>query len=157
MTAHVHAEKIKVKADNMNLIMFEQSKGGDTYGKWVECNKDTLPKNSEFCYYFLCLPQHNKSGQCLHWLNGGKTQLEYTHASYPVWNDIDNDATDWSTGHVFMDESLKIRIKPRKEKRYLMVNKNGACTNHFSTKERALDCIAPADNRWQLVEIEVDV
>lgn len=124
MTAHNHAEIVKTKADNMELVLFAQSKGGETYGKWTECNKDTLPKNSEFCNYFLCLPKFKD--QCSDWLNGIEVEYKVIQ-SVPnnEWYDLSayNDG-DWSIGHAFMSDMYEFRVKPRKEKRWIAVKRN---------------------------------
>ena len=144
MTAHKHAKLIKAKADNMELVKFIK-----VNGEWIVDNLGSCHFD-DMCEYFLCLPKHKDA--CLHWLNGGKSQLEYTHSSYPTWNDIDNDATDWSTGHVFMDESLKMRIKPRKEKRWILINKalNRVCNELYDYQPKN-------QNGWVSHEIEVEV
>lgn len=149
MTAHKHAEMIKAKADNMELVVFKE---GDA--NWFEINYNII-NLLEDKNYFLCLPQHKDA--CLHWLNGG-TISDVSKATnwYVDENGLKN--VVWRDNTIFMSEDYNLSIKPRKEKRYLMVQpKTGVCTNHFSTKERALDCVASTDDRWQLIEIEVEI
>ena len=162
MSKHKHYEMIVAKAENMDLVTFV--KFGN---EWMvsEPNETGVILTFDDRYeYFLCLPQHNESGQCLHWLNGSEAQIEYIHASYPVWNFIDNDATEWSAGHVFMDEKLNIRIKPRKEKRWIAIvpdanRKNAVTPMHYASKEELIErCFTATDySNWQFIEIEVEV
>lgn len=58
MAAHKHAEMIKAKADNMELVLFSEH----VEGGWVVCGGN-LPSN-ESLNYFLCLPKH-KSHACI--------------------------------------------------------------------------------------------
>lgn len=142
---HKHYDLIVTKAANIKVIKFVKLPQG-----WVATQTDEWNETSD---YFLCLPQHKEA--CLHWLNGGESQLEYTHQSYPTWNSIDNDAKDWSTGHVFMDGSLSIRIKPKKEKRWIVWNENQDsyhCTFLVDPSDRY-----EANFKFSIHEIEVEV
>lgn len=152
MTAHKHYEMIVAKAENMDLVTFV--KFGN---EWMvsEPNETGVILTFDDRYdYFLCLPQHKEA--CLHWLNGGEAQIEYIHASYPVWNFIDNDATEWSAGHVFMDEKLNIRIKPRKEKRWIakIKGKNLLASNDLYTSSTQAAAIC-GDCDFYEIEVEV--
>lgn len=151
MTRHKHADMIIAKAENMDLVVFGKlAENADS--AWTEITFREMIEN-HFFDYFLCLPQHKEA--CLHWLNGGKVIFTNSHGKE---RESYNHSITWSHVHSFMNDSELSRIKPRKEKRYLMANSmSGACTNHFSTPERALDCIAGTDKRWQLIEIEVEV
>lgn len=145
---HKHYEMIVAKASNMGLVCFVKRPDVE----WVECDDRILPCIDEH-EYFLCLPQHKDA--CLHWLNGGKSQVEYTKASYPYWCDIDSDEVNWTAGHIFMDELLNIRIKPKKEKRWIIWNENQDsyhCTFLVDPSDKY-----EANFKFSIHEIEVEV
>lgn len=151
---HKNAEMIKAKVDNMKLVVFYRLPNEEWWQQDSEC--EALPDEVEIDY-FLCLPQHKDA--CLHWLNGGKSQAEYTKSSYPYWCDIDSDEANWSDGHIFMDKNLNIRIKPNKEKRWIAIKKGNKEVGRYTceTLEEAKDMYIP---RWwshHEVEIEVEV
>ena len=106
---HKHYEMIVAKAANMDLVVFIKKSDEEP---WFVSSLDVLVYDGYEYNFFLCLPQHKEA--CLCWLNGGKSQVEYTKASYPYWCDIDSDEVNWTAGHIFMDELLNIRIKPKK-------------------------------------------
>ena len=87
---------------------------------------------------------------------GGLAQVKYEGEN---WKDVfNNENPTWhGVNYFMMRDSVEYRIKPRKEKRYLMVQEDGACTSHFSSKEEALGCVCEKDDRWQLIEIEVEI
>lgn len=146
---------IVAKAANMELVVFANS--GD--GEWFEMNEEEVPIISDFDF-FLCLPQHKDA--CLHWLNGGVSQVEYTKSPYTYWCDIESEEVKWSLDNVFMSELLKIKVKPKKEKRWIAVDASTSqCTRHYSTKESCFNsefagCEGNASG-WQFIEIEVEV
>ena len=146
---HKNAEMIKAVVDNVELVVMAEviEPEDDSRNYWAVSNLGVLAVASNS--FFLCLPQHKEA--CLHWLNGGESQLEYTHQSYPTWNSIDSDAKGWSIGNVFMDSSLKIRIKPKKEKRWIRYSSKGVLKDEYINKP---ECINRGD---QLIEIEVEV
>lgn len=152
---HKHYEMIVAKAANMELVVFANS--GD--GEWFEMNEEEVPIISDFDF-FLCLPQHKDA--CLHWLNGGVSQVEYTKSPYTYWCDIESEEVKWSLDNVFMSELLKIKVKPKKEKRWIAVDASTSqCTRHYSTKESCFNsefagCEGNASG-WQFIEIEVEV
>ena len=162
MTKHVHAEMIKAKADNMELVVFYS----DTYDqseKWQETSQ--LPMQEEF-KYFLCLPKHNENGQCLHWLNGGMVQLiNDTHNDWVDCGTYD-EYPEWYAEEWMMNSKNKYRIKPRKEKLYIAVKtdkherlggcrKVRICSHAFVSKEDAESYLDLSDS--QLVEIEIEI
>ena len=156
---HKHYDMIVAKAANMDLVVFVKTCDN---GAWYEKGDNSACQWWEDSDYFLCLPQHKES--CLHWLNGGKSQVEYTKASYPYWCDIDSDEHKWSDGHIFMDELLNIRIKPKKEKRWIAYHNDGFMFSYVGDSESDItdrvqehelsDYVASA---WQYKEIEVEV
>lgn len=147
MTAHKHAEMIKAKVDNMEIVVFSKDR---LDGEWFEYGR-----GGDYCpfhpgdEYFLCLPQHNKDGQCLHWLNGGEIESSWKGDGYCRY-EVGPDDMEWHKERDWMSDFVKFRIKPRKEKRWIAVNvKDGdvcMCTENSS----------PASG-YQIVEIEVEV
>ena len=139
---HVHAEMIKAKADDMELVVCRKEDKGWRCGNF----QDLFDLDAFDC--FLCLPKHKEA--CLHWLNGGKSQVYYTHHSKPSWEEIDNDAEEWSVGHVFMDELLNIRIKPKKEKRWISYNSKTLQVYNCEQNH------TPAEG-FQVIDIETEI
>ncbi|QZI90975.1 hypothetical protein MYOV024v1_p0050 [Vibrio phage PS34B.2] len=152
---HKHYDMIVAKAANMELVVFLENNQG-----WSEKENQSDIQFHEQFDYFLCLPHHKEA--CLHWLNGGKSQAEYTKSSYPYWCDIDSDEANWSDGHIFMDKNLNIRIKPKKEKRWIAVNPDGYILPiHAGSKESIMTHASFDTSRLtanvQFIEIEVEV
>ncbi|AUR92482.1 hypothetical protein NVP1173O_06 [Vibrio phage 1.173.O._10N.261.55.A11] len=150
---HKHYDMIVAKANNFELIQF--IKIGDDW-EIVGSHDNKVVSFASHYEYFLCLPQHKEA--CLHWLNGGDIQvsgdglkwesydLSPEHPKYPM--------TDF-TGFEF-----QFRIKPKKEKRWIGVYKNGATTDACLLKKEAKNHPMITDasvNDWQFIEIEVEV
>lgn len=155
MSKHRHYDMIVAKAANMDLAVF--FKDGDD---WFFDDTSESYKFESDIEYFLCLPQFTK--ECLHWLNGGVSQIEYTKASYPYWTNIDCDEVNWSPGHIFMDELVNLRIKPKKVKRWIGVN-GIETTKLCKTKDKCKEYVVNFRSReglppeaWQFIEIEVE-
>ena len=154
---HKHYDMIVALAENMNLATFCKGKLGK---EWIDLGSEGLPCFIPDSQYFLCLPQHKDA--CLHWLNGGVSQVEYTKSPYTYWCDIESEEVKWSLDNVFMSELLKIKVKPKKEKRWIAVDASTSqCTRHYSTKESCFNsefagCEGNASG-WQFIEIEVEV
>ena len=148
---HKHHAMIVAKAENMELVVFANS--GD--GEWFEMKNEESPI-IDFFEYFLCLPQHKEA--CLHWLNGGEVEFEYDSK----WNSCSYWSREWHETSGFTCEDNKLRIKPKKEKRWIAVDPlTSQCTRHYSTKESCFNsefagCEGNASN-WQFIEIEVEV
>ena len=150
---HKHHAMIVAKAENMELVVFAEN---INTGEWWECSLD-FPFNSQQ-RFFLCLPQHNENGQCLHWLNGGDVEFEHCGK----WHSCSDWSKGWHPASGFACTSNTIRIKPKKEKRWIAVDASTSqCTRHYSTKESCFNsefagCEGNA-NGWQFIEIEVEV
>ena len=155
---HKNAEMIKAKVDNMELVVFYRLQNEE----WWQPESDhaTLPDDIDFDY-FLCLPQHKEA--CLHWLNGGSVQYRI---ALDVWTDAaDNESNAaWTPDNLFVDDQVEFRIKPKKEKRVIGVNKDGRTTSHYAIDDKG--CYAVDEIRitgkgnpdeWQFIEIEVEV
>ncbi|QWX10260.1 hypothetical protein PP411_gp61 [Vibrio phage vB_VpP_BT-1011] len=146
MTAHKHAAIIKAKADNMDLVVFVKSGS-----RWLECRRFPEWRQSE---YFLCLPQHKEA--CLHWLNGGATQVKYKG---DCWQDIFNDPNRTWPGisHFMMRHNVDYRIKPRKEKRWVAIDEKGRAVPTLIKDEESLQNAKELMHDCSFHEIEVEV
>ena len=151
---HKHYEMIVAKAANMDLVTFY--KEGDGCDWRARLSQDSTHFNDDFDF-FLCLPQHKEA--CLHWLNDGDVQQ--SPLDVEQWVTSGNNRS-WMVRHSFMQDKLKFRIKPRKEKRWIGYNsKLNVVTNmSFDTKESLSEYV----NRnfaypeyVQGVEIEIEV
>ena len=160
MTAHKHAEMIKAKADNMELVVFCKICNED---EWTELDVNALPRFKPENDYFLCLPKHNEDGQCLHWLNGGDVLVKSKFVT--SWEVVFHGQV-WGDTIGWMREDAKYRIKTRKEKLWLAVKtdkhehlggcrKVRICSHAFVNKHDAEDYLDLRDS--QLIEIEVEV
>ncbi len=152
---HAYAEMIKAKVENMELVVFYKR----NMEGWMEiADSDYLPQYPHNDY-FLCLPQHKEA--CLHWLNGGK--VEGLHKDYEPMELAESGVIEWGVKSTFMKDSIEIRIKPKKEKRWIGVSKSSChTTGHYETKEEAINTTesqpwASAYVPWQFIEIEVEV
>ena len=120
--------KIAVVDNNLIFMICKLFAENINTGEWWECSLD-FPFNSQQ-RFFLCLPQHNENGQCLHWLNGGDVQVRSRMScgeSFGDWDGlcplVEQDSTWKKTSH-FMGRWFEIRIKPKKEKRWIII-RNG--------------------------------
>lgn len=110
---HKHAEMIKLKADNMDLVLL--AKSGD---KWVR-SYNKFP-NVENDHYYLCREKHKDT--LLHLLNGGVVECQSKNT-----NDLIFTCTKvepWTPLHWYMRDDVVSRIKPKKESRWIVVNVN---------------------------------
>lgn len=152
-----YAEMIKARVDNMDLVLLVK-----TDGEWGDSSND-LPVSNGFDY-FLCHPKH--ADTCLHCLNGGKAQL-YSGDRFhdmPTYS-----GSEWSPDCVFMDADREIRIKPKKEKRWIVVSKTqcsaigllyNTCSSAYKFRSDAVDVknrIPSNSSNLQIIEIEIEV
>lgn len=151
---HVHADMIIAKANNMDLVVFIKDCKG-----WREMSDQTEIRIKSTMQYFLCLPKHQEA--CLHWLNGGASQ--YLSNCMGSWINF-GDNKEWIATHLFMSNECEIRIKPRKEKRWVGFNSKTMKATHETYKtgfecEDALNDIGEIYEMhpWQFIEIEVEV
>jgi hypothetical protein len=155
MTKRKHSKMIKAWADNDELVVFSIRSGG----AWRACGN--FPSWLEDRNYFICLPQHKEA--CLHWLNGGEIQWS---DDINEWSDKasyadDLESQEFFSGNAFMLDDNKFRIKPSKEKRWIIAKSSAlASMMYFSDYQSALILTKDADSSFfggQLVEIEVEV
>lgn len=153
---HVHYDKIVAKAENMKLETFINQDG-----EW-RLMVNAFPMSEHF-NYFLCLPQHKEA--CLHWLNGGSVQVESEPRELNPLTEYCGKfpETNWDKD-VWCMHPLSVRIKPKKEKRWIGVYGKHITENHFGSKSEVEKHVneSPvysncAHNWWQFIEIEIEV
>lgn len=149
---HKLSEMIKAKAENMDLVIIVKNCQNDEVWWALKSDKEILPSfaNGE---YFACLPQHKEA--CLHWLNGGGVAVK----DYPD-DKIErvllvSGHSNWHEASVFMCERTGIRIKPKKEKRWIIWNENQ--DKYHCTFLTDPDGIYEANFKFSVHEIEVEV
>ena len=143
-------------AARMELVLFSEHVDGGCV-----VSGGNLPSN-ESLNYFLCLPQHNENGQCLHWLNGG--EVEFRRGGED-WQDEDEQYHGLAGYCGMMNSDVEFRIKPRKEKRWIAIYSDGTvCDRNKRTKEEIATYVerAPfynncAPENWQFFEIDLEV
>lgn len=154
---HKHCDKIVAKVSDMNLVVFYKLPNEEWWQS--ESESRTLPDEDDI-EYFLCLPQHKDV--CLPWLNGDKAQQSPASDACWVSSACAIDVT-WMPWTSFMKDDLKFRIKPKKEKRWIGVFRDGDLLRNtelsYKTKEQVMgDAHAPRGFAgWQFIEIEVEV
>lgn len=150
---HKHAEMIKAKADNMELVVCINN-----YGQWEFGDMNNLVDLDAFPA-FLCLPQHKEA--CLHWLNGGDLQVKRQDSD--EFLDWDRPSREWKISVSLMHGVSEFRIKPRKEKRWIgyCANRNQTFPHPQDSKELALGYAMTHysyhEDEWQFIEIETEV
>lgn len=109
--SHCHAEMVIHKAENMYLTLF--IKLGDQWQITGSHDNEIINIASHY-EYFLCQPEYVK--ECAHFLNGGKIEKYCTAAGFEEldWHEV-GFRDDWYPEHPFMEENLKVRIKPEFE------------------------------------------
>lgn len=143
---HKHYNMIVAKATNMELVLFYQPPNRQDL--WVEAEDDELPTLDNY-NYFLCLPQHKEV--CLAWLGGGELQ-QYVGNQWLGFESRD-ECPDWLKDKDFMDCKCKLRVKPRKEKRWVVIDDKQYLFPTLYTKD-------PSDeltHHYQVFQIEIDV
>jgi hypothetical protein len=142
MAKRKHSEMIKAWADNGELAVFSRCKNED----WFEAR----PAWRDDSDYFICLPQHNENGQCLHWLNGGDVQgMEMLLNPYEK-------EYKWTTSSVWMNNSYTFRIKPKKETRYVVVHKGKLAGELFKADAHIRATYGAEYHELQIFPIEVE-
>lgn len=152
---HPNEEMIKAKAENMDLVIFVRH----TKTEWVEAGFMALVADKSAGGYFLCLPKHKEV--TLHWLNGGDVLVKEFN-DQPAERLIEGSGfSGWHDATVFMAQEAKIRIKPRKEKRWIVAKPSALVSmmyfNSNSDAECAIKNSTGEFKGGQVIEIEVDV
>lgn len=145
---HKHYDKIVAKAANVGLVQFIKMNEN-----WEDAGlSDKFISFSEGYDYFLCLPQHKDA--CLHWLNGGNIQYRI---ALDAWTDAADNESDaaWTPDNLFIDDQVEFRIKPKKERRWIIWNENQD-SYHFTFLVDPSDRYE-ANFKFSIHEIEVEV
>ena len=152
---HVHYDKIVAKAANMELVVF--CKGINDGCEWHEVKR--FPNWQTNASYFLCLPQHKET--CLHWLNGGESQVASISSGWLPANL--GDPAEWGGEWWYMNPNGESRIKPKKEKRWIGFNSKTLMTTRdtYTTGVECEDALNKVgeiyeNHPWQFIEIEVE-
>lgn len=149
---HKHYDMICAKAANMDLVVFVKN---ESTGEWWWLSGD-LPFNKHQDF-FLCLPQHKDA--VLAGLNG--SNLEYLDE-----DDLEEGGdgwhsafvNEWSETHWYMREpNIQIRIKPRKEKRYVVIHKGLPVRELFELDADIRSSYGAEYHELQIFEIEVEI
>ena len=137
-----------------NLLVFLDTESESR--PWRPTDVDKLFNPFDDRDFFLCLPQHNESGQCLHWLNGGEIQEKgfYFPDAFEV---LEIPTAKWTPNSVWMDSSHELRIKPKKEKRWVCISSDGYAVPRLIENEQALINTKQLIPDAQFIEIEVEV
>ena len=156
MTAHNNVEMITAKINNMDLVVLYKLDGEE----WWQTDSDpnALPCDNDL-EYFLCLPQHNENGQCLHWLNGGECSVSYESVR-GVSGVItkNNTEKEWTPNSLFMSHNATIKIKPKKDKRWIAYSNERLGVLAFNTEQEVKDHYENETNEGvQFIEIEIEV
>lgn len=144
---HKHAEMIKAKVDNMELVAFVK-----LTSMWSEMDDRSIVPTDVNFDYFLCLPQHKDA--CLHYLNGGDVLVKSNLV--PSWAAVTHGQL-WGKGIGWMREDAQYRIKPKKEKRWIVWDTAQSIPERESYKSLE-DAMLNFDYPdAQFIEIEVEV
>ncbi|AUR81703.1 hypothetical protein NVP1089O_54 [Vibrio phage 1.089.O._10N.261.51.F9] len=151
MTKHRYYDLIVAMAENTDLILF-----AELMGEWQQANMQDLLINDSFEQYFVCLPKHKEV--CLYWLNGGDIQGEdpkkqHSFDDYAPFTD----RKFWSCTSWYMRTDRNMRIKPKKEKRFIAWNPRKDGAEEFSYLTLALAQKVYEGQDIQIIEIEVEV
>ncbi len=149
---HKHYDMIVAKAANMDLVVFYRLPNEEWWQKDSEC--EALPDDIDFDY-FLCLPQHKEA--VLNCLNGGESQVASISSGWLPANC--GDPVEWGGEWWYMNPNGESRIKPKKEKRWMIYSERPLSIEIFSD-ESVCDTVfsskLPTENK-QKIEIEVEV
>tara|TARA_Y100000588_G_scaffold31471_1_gene30793 strand:- start:13534 stop:14004 length:471 start_codon:yes stop_codon:yes gene_type:complete len=153
---HKQYEMIVAKASNMDLVVFVKGKATDTWVLRGEQSTTTFFYDVE---YFLCLPQHKEA--VLHALNGGQSQAT-NEIGEGKYQDVYVGKPDiyWTSGGWYMSDVCESRIKPKKEKRWIVLQYDQDLKDWCFEDGTLYKTVEDAeDNRryGQLAEIEVEV
>ncbi len=152
---HAYAELFTAKLNDTSLVLFEKH---EEWKEWREVAKSDLvfAVGGNFDY-FLCLPQHKED--CLHWLNGSDLiqDSQYVDGKYSDVEASLNPSFD-THGDLFMTTERNIRIKPEKEKRWILVNAiDNFQPRMFDDEGDANHMLQGSHPNWSKHEIEVEV
>lgn len=150
---HRHYDIIVALASNTELCAFFKARNGSA---WRELEEFILRGGiSENFDYFLCLAKHKEA--VLHALGGGQSQAT-NEIGGGEFQDVCVGKPDvyWTSGGWYMSDACESRLKPKKEKRWIIVDPKTDYTFNFLFISK---CEADKENggEHQVVEIEVEV
>lgn len=157
---HKHYEMIVAKAANMDLVVFLKHANED---KWKAMRLTGLqfPDLGGTHDYFMCLQKHSK--EALSWLNGVDVQGEDPNkpGSFDDYAPY-KDRAHWSSTAWYMRDDRNVRIKPKKEKRWIAVDPSHQqqSTKLFKSEGDLWSYFggrAGNASGYQFIEIEVEV
>ena len=153
---HKHADMIIAKAENRDLVVFCKQSDG-----WVMCSQDGIISWSYDLEYLLCPPQHKEA--YLHWLNGGEIQVLH-NGEWKICGEYGAGCQSWSHDGFLMHNGCDYRIRPRKEKRWIIAMKDGGsvclCGKQLHVSmESAIEFaeMHGSTSHLQFIEIEIEV
>ena len=152
---HKHYDMIVAKAANMKLVVFFNPSFGSGCGKWEEATTTLFPAFHPGTEYFLCLPKHKEA--VLNCLNGGVSEVFGGSGNFDRGDAVIG--SGWSSCSLlwYMNDACESRIKPKKEKRWILVNHETNCTSMLYDDEQiALGALQEEFLSWQIIEIEVE-
>ncbi len=158
---HVHSEIAKAKLDNMELIVLSYCNLDRLWSEDIPRQPGIEFIDSNNTNYFLCLPQHKEF--CLRWLNGGDVIVRDHPDDKRERVLLASGYSNWHASSVFMCEKTVIRIKPKKEKRWIgyCASRNQTIPHPQGSEQLAMDYTALHYsyhvNEWQFIEIEIEV
>lgn len=143
---HKHYDMIVAKAANMELVVLFKSERSE----WREYEASGLMVFEGD--YFLCLPQHKEA--VLHALNNGKAIVRVNGDPQGWTSGV---AVNWSEKHWSMDSNIESRIKPKKEKRWVVIDNFGKAVSNLIKDEQSLENAKELMPDCSFHEIEVEV
>lgn len=144
---HKYAEMIKARVDNMELVLLVRAQE-----EWKKsCNDFPTLVHLD---YFLCHPKH--ANETIHWLNGGAVKCQNVY--YEDLSFICTERKPWDESCWYMNEAIESSIKPKKEKRWIVVYGSNAqlCSKAFSSRYEA-EGFNLFEPKSQIIEIEIEV
>ena len=153
---HANADMTKAVLDNTELAIFCEVVDDENGNYWAVSNLSSLVSCTN--KFFVCLPQHKET--CLHWLNGGDVQVRSRMScgeSFGDWDGlcplVEQDSTWKKTSH-FMSRWFEIRIKPKKEKRWIVWDLDK--DRYHCTFKKNPEGNYLANFNFQILEVEVE-
>ncbi|PNG65003.1 hypothetical protein CRN61_17805 [Vibrio vulnificus] len=151
MTKHRHYRLIEEKAKNLDLVIFVND------GKRCQETDFSSMVEHEDVDFFLCSQKHLDLVNC--WIESGMPTLQIRGKKHPVWVDFNPDLS-LGVGLDFMKEENEIRLKPRRQKRWVGVAVNGESTPNYGVKGRVEGWIKDMGidpSLFQVIEFEMEI
>ena len=148
---HKHYDMIVAKANNMDLVTLSKHQAT---GFWATQNDQGTTDFGDYIEYYLCPPEY--TDVCLHWLNGGAVQWAFVGEE--GWISYSNTRkVVWASTSVFMGDDIEFRIKPKKVKRFIVVDNGKISTYLYKHIADIKNSYGLRCDSLQIIEIEVEV